>query len=187
MSNQIANAMPPEDPFDPTRLRLSQDFGEQIGVKKALLTVPVRKPDRQWFVRAGERVFGQAVPLERLAVLAHQPLRAVRQFLEDEGHTDQIPGGVQVHPPPCRFVGGVRLANLARLCGQLDDEHGDTPFWHCPTVRFDGGVLGMPESKLEDDKFLRKMVYRSSNYALLAALYKNYTGPCENVGHTYIT
>src|SRR5215467_7263732 len=37
--------------FDLSRLRLSQDFGEQIGVKKALLTVPVRKPDRQWFVR----------------------------------------------------------------------------------------------------------------------------------------
>lgn len=40
------------DPFDPSRLRLSQDFASTIGVKKALLTVPVRKPDRQWFVRA---------------------------------------------------------------------------------------------------------------------------------------
>ena len=33
------------------RLRLSQDFQNQVGVKKAILTVPVRKPDRQWFVR----------------------------------------------------------------------------------------------------------------------------------------
>ncbi|MDA0746217.1 MAG: hypothetical protein O2954_06840 [bacterium] len=32
-------------------LRLSQDFHSIIGVKKALLTVPVKKPDRQWFVR----------------------------------------------------------------------------------------------------------------------------------------
>ena len=39
------------DPFDLSRLRLSQDFASKIGVKKALLTVPVRKPDRQWFVR----------------------------------------------------------------------------------------------------------------------------------------
>lgn len=39
------------NPFDPTRLRLSQDFENKIGVKKALLTVPTRKPDRQWFVR----------------------------------------------------------------------------------------------------------------------------------------
>ena len=32
-------------------LRLSQDFESGVGVKKALITVPVRKPDRQWFVR----------------------------------------------------------------------------------------------------------------------------------------
>jgi hypothetical protein len=39
------------DPFDPARLRLSQAFGEQAGVKKVLTTVPVRKPDRQSFIR----------------------------------------------------------------------------------------------------------------------------------------
>jgi len=37
--------------FDLTRLRLSQNFESIIGVKKALLTVPVRKPNRQEFVR----------------------------------------------------------------------------------------------------------------------------------------
>lgn len=30
---------------------LPQNFGEMVGVKKLLTTVPVRKPDRQWFVR----------------------------------------------------------------------------------------------------------------------------------------
>jgi hypothetical protein len=39
------------DPFDPASLRLSQDFSAQLGVKKALLTIPVRKPDKAWFVR----------------------------------------------------------------------------------------------------------------------------------------
>src|SRR5213593_642712 len=39
------------DPFDPARLRLSQDFADAIGVKKVLLTVPVKRPERQWFVR----------------------------------------------------------------------------------------------------------------------------------------
>lgn len=39
------------DPFDPARLRLSQDFTATVGVKKALVTVPVRKPDKSWFVR----------------------------------------------------------------------------------------------------------------------------------------
>ena len=39
------------DKFNLERLRLSQDFQNQVGVKKAILTVPVRKPDRQWFIR----------------------------------------------------------------------------------------------------------------------------------------
>ena len=39
------------NPFDPSRLRLSQNFSETVGVKKALITVPVRKPTRQEFVR----------------------------------------------------------------------------------------------------------------------------------------
>ena len=34
-----------------SRLRLSQNFAQSIGVRKALLTVPVRKPTRQEFVR----------------------------------------------------------------------------------------------------------------------------------------
>ena len=39
------------NPFDPASLRLGQDFAANLGVKKALLTVPVRKPDKAWFVR----------------------------------------------------------------------------------------------------------------------------------------
>lgn len=41
----------PADPFDPARLRLSQDFAATLGVKKALLTVPIRKPGKAEFVR----------------------------------------------------------------------------------------------------------------------------------------
>jgi len=39
------------DPFDPERLRLSQDFSQTVGVKKALLTVPVRKPPKESWIR----------------------------------------------------------------------------------------------------------------------------------------
>jgi hypothetical protein len=39
------------DPFDVASRRLSQDFTSSAGVVKVLTTVPVRKPDRQWFVR----------------------------------------------------------------------------------------------------------------------------------------
>jgi hypothetical protein len=44
-------ADPAPDPFDPASLRLSGDAAAGLGVKKALLTVPVRKPDKSWFVR----------------------------------------------------------------------------------------------------------------------------------------
>ena len=37
--------------LDLNSLRLSQDFESQVGVRKAILTVPVRKPTRQEFVR----------------------------------------------------------------------------------------------------------------------------------------
>lgn len=43
-----------DDPFDPKRLRVSSDFGGSLGgggVKKQRNIVPVRKPDRRWFVR----------------------------------------------------------------------------------------------------------------------------------------
>ncbi|MDZ4778747.1 MAG: hypothetical protein SGJ19_00675 [Planctomycetia bacterium] len=39
------------DPFDLDRLRLSQNFGESLGVKKILTTLRCRKPDKQEFVR----------------------------------------------------------------------------------------------------------------------------------------
>jgi len=37
--------------FDPAKLRLSQNFAEASGVKKLITTVPVRKPNKQDFVR----------------------------------------------------------------------------------------------------------------------------------------
>jgi hypothetical protein len=39
------------NPFDPAALRLDQSFPDTVGVKKLLTTVPVRKPNRQDFVR----------------------------------------------------------------------------------------------------------------------------------------
>jgi hypothetical protein len=41
----------PPDPFEPASLRLSQGLRSGLGVKKAILTIPVRKPDKSWFVR----------------------------------------------------------------------------------------------------------------------------------------
>jgi hypothetical protein len=40
-----------DDPFDLTKLTLSQDFIETAGVKRLVLTVPTRKPSPQEFLR----------------------------------------------------------------------------------------------------------------------------------------
>ncbi len=42
---------PAPDPFDPAALRISQDFASLANVKPILATVPVRKPNRQDYVR----------------------------------------------------------------------------------------------------------------------------------------
>jgi len=42
---------PAPNPFDPAALRLSQSFTDTVGVKKLLTTVPVRKTNRQEWVR----------------------------------------------------------------------------------------------------------------------------------------
>ena len=48
---EITNHEPTPDPFDPAALRLDQSFADTVGVKKHVTTVPVRKPNRQDFVR----------------------------------------------------------------------------------------------------------------------------------------
>lgn len=40
-----------DDPFSLDNLRLSQDFDNVVGVQRMLITVPVRKPTRQEFIR----------------------------------------------------------------------------------------------------------------------------------------
>ena len=47
----LKNSSQIDDPFDPARLRLSQDFVAQAGVKKVLNTIPVRKPSKEWFIQ----------------------------------------------------------------------------------------------------------------------------------------
>jgi hypothetical protein len=39
------------DPFDPARLRCSQDFAAAVGVRKKLVYVRVDKPSNEWFIR----------------------------------------------------------------------------------------------------------------------------------------
>jgi hypothetical protein len=61
------------DPFDPSNLRLDQTFTDGTAVKKLLTTIPVRKPNRQDFVRV------HADPLYRLSPAAIIELKDDRE------------------------------------------------------------------------------------------------------------
>ena len=43
---------PGPDPFDPASLRITSDFDATVGVKRAILGIQARKPDKTWWVRA---------------------------------------------------------------------------------------------------------------------------------------
>jgi len=51
MVTTVTVVAPASAGFDLAGLRLSQNFHETLGVKKAIVTVPVRKPGRQDFIR----------------------------------------------------------------------------------------------------------------------------------------
>ena len=98
MNDETERALSPanaEDAFDLTRLQIGQDFTESLGVKKALLTLPVRKPSQT-----------------RTLVRVHP---AVPEIAE------QIPGEVVVKPlfvAIDRQGGCVQMADPVRRAGQ---------------------------------------------------------------------
>jgi hypothetical protein len=57
------------DPFDVAALRLTQDFEAEVGVERALVRVPVRKPHRQEFVRTHP---GESYRLDTALVELHE-------------------------------------------------------------------------------------------------------------------
>jgi hypothetical protein len=78
---------PAPNPFDPAALRLDQSFAETVGVRKLLTTVPVRKPNRQDFVRA------HADPAYRLTPAAIIELKEDREvYLVTPGMASELPG-----------------------------------------------------------------------------------------------
>jgi len=74
------------DPFDITKLRLPQDFAATLGVKKALLTVPVHKPNRQDFFRVHP---GEDWRLETLILELKEEGET---YLVDQNLWGQLPG-----------------------------------------------------------------------------------------------
>jgi hypothetical protein len=88
MENHPDNNHGADGSFDLDRLRLGQDFASQVGVKKALISVPVCKPHRQAFVRV------HSDPAYRLEV-AMLELKEDREiFLVDPMLAAELPGEV---------------------------------------------------------------------------------------------
>ena len=66
------------NPFDPASLRLDQSFADSVGVKKLLTTVPVRKPNRQEFVRVHPDPAYRLVPAAIIEVKEDREIYLVR-------------------------------------------------------------------------------------------------------------
>jgi len=81
MTDQIS-----PNPFDPASLRLDSSYAETVGVKKLLTTVPVRKPNRQEFIRVNPD------PARSLAPAAIYELKEEREiYLLTPGMARDLP------------------------------------------------------------------------------------------------
>lgn len=109
------------NPFDPKNLRLGQDFAANVGVKKALLTVPRRKPDRQWFFRVHSN------PEYRLqtALLTVKEDREV--YLIDRPLWPELPGEIT---PSLLLTAMNRQGVLFLLPITMPDADGKWNQWH---------------------------------------------------------
>jgi hypothetical protein len=75
------------DPFNPASLRLDPSFADNVGVKKLLTTVPVRKPNRQDFIRVNPD------PLYRLTPAAIIEVKEDREvYLVTPDMAAELPG-----------------------------------------------------------------------------------------------
>jgi len=107
--------------FDFDKLRLSQNFSEIVGVKKALLTVPVRKPNRQEFIRVrpGEEWRFETAVLE---------LKDEREtYLVDSKLWSELPGEII---PKVLFLTINRQGTLTIWAVKLPDQNGRHDQWN---------------------------------------------------------
>jgi hypothetical protein len=72
------------NPFDPAALRLDQSFADTVGVKKQLMTVPVRKPNRQDFVRVHPDLEYRLTPAAIIEVKEDREIYLVRPNMAQE-------------------------------------------------------------------------------------------------------
>ena len=109
------------DPFDPSRLRLSQRFGEAQDVRRIIVSVPVRKPHKQEFFRTHP-------DLEMWFEAAILDLKEKRQlYLVEPGLVPLLAGEVvpKVLVPAITLQGALFLWHI-----KLEDERGRLDEWN---------------------------------------------------------
>jgi hypothetical protein len=116
------------NPFDPSRLRLSQDFAATTGVKKALLTVRVDKPNKEHFVRVDPD------PEMRLETWVIE--------LKDERET------YLVDPPLVADLAGETTLRAVALFTSVNRQ-GDVFLWKVPLPGSDGKQLEWHRTLME--------------------------------------
>lgn len=122
MSDNIVIPTPGgDDPFHPSRIGLSQDFTAHEFAKKAILTVPVRKPDRQWFIRV------HPDPDWRLPVATIELKEERELYLVDRPLWPELPGEIV---PMQLFTAINRQGVVFLLPVRLPGEDGKHNEWH---------------------------------------------------------
>ena len=114
-----------EGNLDVESLRLSQDFAANIGVKKSILRVPVRKPDRQWFIQ----VHPDPDYSLQTAVIEVQEDRET--YLVDRSLWSELPGEII---PKVLLTGINRQGNLFLWPIRLPGEDGRHDEWNASAL-----------------------------------------------------
>ena len=79
------------DPFNPASLRLDPSYAETIGVRKLLITVPVRKPNRQEFVRVHPEPSYRLAPAAIIELKEDREIYLVAPALSQALHDEFTP------------------------------------------------------------------------------------------------
>ncbi len=106
---------------DIEKLRLSQNFAETAGVKKKIITIPVRKPDRQWFIRV------QPDESYRLETAVLELKEDRETYLVDPTLWSELPGEIV---PMCLFTAINRQGIVFLYPVRLPGADGRQLEWH---------------------------------------------------------
>jgi hypothetical protein len=105
---------PTPNPFDPASLRLDQSFADTVGVKKLLTTVPIRKPNRQEFVRVHPDPVYRLTPAAIIEVKEDREFYLVRRDIIAAVPGEYVPASLftAINRQGTLFLWPVKLPNL---------------------------------------------------------------------------